>query len=204
MLLMRRRWTAGQGNWTAGRRRWRAGSCAALLAGVALAGCGSSHATSSTTPGAGAAHAGASARACSGSQLAASYAGTEGATGHLELTVALRNVSRHFCLVRGYPSARLLDAAGRALPLRVTRGHGFFPDTEAVPAPMTLKPGAKAHFGISFVTNNEFKHAHVCRTASAAMSAAPGARPRWQRVSLRSAPRISPCGNQLVVSPVHA
>jgi hypothetical protein len=67
-----------------------------------------------------------------------------------------------------------------------------------------LKPGGRARFGVSFVTNNEFAGAHVCRTAAAAMSSAPGAAGHWWRLSLRGAPRISPCGNQLVVSPVYA
>ena len=54
------------------------------------------------------------------------------------------------------------------------------------------------------MTNNEYAGARVCRTAAAAMSAAPGPGTQWYRVSLRSAPRISPCGDQLTVSPVHA
>jgi hypothetical protein len=190
------------------RRGARTGWAAVALVAVALAGCGSSQTSSSTTVSTGSAaiapRAASPTPACTGSQLATSYAGTEGATGHLELTLALRNVSGRACRLRGYPGARLLDAGGRPLPLRVSRGHGFFPDTTGTPKAMMLKPGGRAHFGISFVTNNEFKGARVCRTAKAAMSAAPGSAGHWQRVSLRAAPRISPCGNQLVVSPVHA
>jgi hypothetical protein len=121
----------------------------------------------------------------------------------MELTVAVRNTSQTACELHGYPGARLLNGAGHALPLRVARGHGFFPDTESAPRPVSLAPGQRAHVGISFVTNNEYKGAHVCRTAAAALLAAPGSG-AWQRVSLRTAPRISPCGSQLVVSPVHA
>jgi hypothetical protein len=190
------------------RARWAAVLVAIALVAVTLGGCGSSQTSSSTTASTGSAggapRAASGTSACSGSQLATSYAGTEGATGHLELTLALRNVSGRPCRLRGYPGARLLDAGGRPLPLRVSRGHGFFPDTAATPKAMVLKPGGRAHFGISFVTNNEFKGARVCRTAKAALSTAPGSGGRWQRVSLRAAPRISPCGNQLVVSPVHA
>jgi hypothetical protein len=177
------------------------------LAVAALAGCGSSQTSSATVPAASSSTApqvSTAGEPCTGSQLAPSYAGTEGATGHLELTIALRNVSDRACLVRGYPAARLLDRHGQPLPLRVSRGNGFFPDTMSAPGSITLKPGASAHFGLSFVTNNEYAGAHVCRTAAAAASAAPGPAPQWRRVSLRSAPRISPCGDQLVVSPVHA
>ncbi len=69
---------------------------------------------------------------------------------------------------------------------------------------MALKPGASAHFGISLVTNNEYKGARVCRTAAAAMLSAPGSGAHWQRLSLRPGPRVAPCGNQVVVSPIHA
>ncbi len=182
--------------------RW-IGAGAALLA-LALAGCGSSQTSSSSsasTPphSAGAPHT----PGCSGSQLTLSYSGTEGATGHLELHVAVRNSSQVACLLRGYPSARLLNGAGHPLPLRVGRRDGFFPDTETQPRPVALKPGATAHFGISLVTNNEYKGARVCRTAAAAMLSAPGSRSHWQRLSLRRGPRIAPCGSRLVVSPIH-
>jgi hypothetical protein len=183
--------------------RWIAG--AAALLGVTLAGCGSSQtrsATSAATPphSAGAPH---TAAACTGSQLTLSYAGTEGATGHLELHVAVRNSSQTACSLRGYPAARLLNGAGRPLPVRVSRGDGFFPDTESRPRAVSLTPGASAHFGISLVTNREYKGAHVCRRAAAALLSAPGSPAHWQRLSLRSGPRVSPCGAQVVVSPVH-
>jgi hypothetical protein len=190
-------------------RRWIAGTAALVgLVGLALAGCGSSQspshsATSAATPphSAGAPH---RSGGCSGSQLTLSYAGTEGATGHLELHVAVRNSSQSPCLLRGYPRARLLNGAGRPLPMRVGRRDGFFTDTEAKPRMVALKPGASAHFGISLVTNNEYRGARVCRTAAAAMLSAPGSGTHWQRLSLRPGPRVTPCGNQLVVSPIHA
>jgi hypothetical protein len=188
-------------------QRRTAGAAALLALALALAGCGSSETSSSTSASASSAaqSAGApqAATSCRPKQLTLSYAGTEGATGHMELTVSVRNTSQTACELHGYPSARLLNGAGRALPLRVARGHGFFPDTESVPRRVSLAPGQRAHVGISFVTNNEYKGAHVCRTAAAALLAAPGSG-AWQRVSLRTAPRISACGNQLVVSPVHA
>jgi hypothetical protein len=106
--------------------------------------------------------------------------------------------------LRGYPSARLLDGAGRPLLLRVGRRDGFFPDTESGPQAVALKPGASAHFGISLVTNNEYRGARVCHAATAAMLSAPGSQTRWQRLSLRPGPRVAPCGRQLVVSPIHA
>ncbi len=133
-----------------------------------------------------------------------SYAGTDGATGHLELTLALRNVSARSCAVRGYPGARLLGRDGHVLPMRVSRGRGFFPDTRPGPRMVTLAPGTSAHFGLSFVTNNEYAGAHVCRSALTVMSAPPGTGSHWQRVSLEHRARIEPCGDRLVISPIHA
>jgi Domain of unknown function (DUF4232) len=184
-----------------GRRRLTG---AALVIAAAVAGCGSSQTRSQTATSTASSHAVPAIMACRGSQLTATYARTDGATGHMELTIALHNVSRVPCRLRGYPRAALLDGAGRPLPLHVSRGSGFFPDTQAPPRPVVVAPGAVAHFGIGFVTNNEYANAHVCRTAAAAMAAAPGEAVRWQRVSLRRAPRITPCGSTLTVSPVHA
>jgi hypothetical protein len=141
---------------------------------------------------------------CRPSQLAATYARTDGATGHLEVTIALRNVSATGCRLRGYPRAALLDVAGHRLPLHVSQGSGFFPDSRGLPRMVTVPPGGRAHFGIGLVTNNEYAHARVCRPAHAALAAAPGAPVRWQRISLRRAPRIAPCGSRATVSPIHA
>jgi hypothetical protein len=188
---------------------------AAIAATAALAaGCGSSQTTSrsaspttsqSTSQSASSHAAGlAPIPGCHGSQLAATYAGTDGATGHLEVTIALRNTSPVACRLHGYPRAALLDATGRPLPLRLRRGSGFFPDARAKPRPVVVAPGVTAHFGIGLITNNEYARAHVCHTAAAAMAAAPAAPVRWDRVSLRRAPVIRPCGSTLTVSPVHA
>jgi hypothetical protein len=192
---------------------WRA-FIAAGLAVLALAACGSSQSGSSssatgsthrpTTSVPSRAKATLTGAACAASQLRLSYVGTEGATGHLEVTLALRNASGRACTLRGYPRARLLNAHGAALPLKVKQGGGFFPDTQRRARAIALKPGGRARFGVSFITNREFAGAHICRTAAVAMSSAPGASGHWWRLSLRSAPRISPCGDQLIVSPLYA
>jgi hypothetical protein len=174
----------------------------ALLVALAVAACGSAQ-TSSSSSSSPQAHAARTTSRCA--KLTTSYLGTQGATGHLEVTFALRNVSHESCRVQGYPSARLLDGAGRTLPMRVRRGRGFFPDTMRPARAITLAPGGRARFGVSFVTNNEFAGAHTCRTAASAVAVMPGWRGAPPRpVSLRRAPRISPCGNQLVVSPLYA
>jgi hypothetical protein len=189
---------------------WRT-SISALVAALAVAACGSSQtgtSSSSSVPSTSSARttpqAAAATAACSPTQLRLRYVGTQGATGHLEVTLALRNASQRTCTLQGYPGARLLGAGGAPLPLKVKRGGGFFPDSQRPARPVTLKPGGRARFGVSFVTNNEFAGAHVCRNASAAMSSAPGSGGHWWRLSLHGAPTIAPCGSQLVVSPLYA
>lgn len=180
---------------------WRT-SIAAVLAALALAACGSSQ--TKTTPSS-------SVPATSGKtangrclDLKTGYVSTEGATGHLEVTFSVRNVSKQTCRIVGYPYARLLDASGSALPMRLRHGHGFFPDTMRPPRPVVLAPGARARFGLSFVTNSEYAGARRCRTVARALAGMPGrSGSRSVPVSLRGAPRLRPCGDQLVVSPVY-
>jgi len=191
-----------------------------VLAALALTSCGSSQTTASSragsrasastptspaTPASSASStstgAAATAPECSSSQLRLAYAGTQGATGHLEVTFRFDNVSTRRCALRGHPNARLLGPTGKPLPMRVQWGDGFFPDIARTAGTVLVAPGGAARFGMSFAVNNEFAHAHVCRTAAAAMSTAPGD-PRWLRVDLPAAPVVRPCGDQLVVSPV--
>ncbi len=187
----------------------RLAAVSAVLAALALAACGSSQTASVPTtsgakaPGTNAATAGPSRSPCARLELA--WTGTQGATGHLEITLSLRNASGRGCILRGYPRARLLDAAGHTLPLRVHRGGGFFPDSQGRPHTVSLRPGAVARFGLSFVVNNEYAGARTCRPAATMMSLAPDTS-RWQRISLAGAgrPRVVPCGDRVVVSPVYS
>jgi hypothetical protein len=68
-----------------------------------------------------------------------------------------------------------------------------------------LQPGARARYGLSFATNNEYAGARHCSTAAALMSRAPGVA-EWARVRVGQGvgPKIAPCGPQLVLSPVYA
>jgi hypothetical protein len=197
------------------RRRAPAAALAILaaggLAGAGLAACGSSQTTSSspastTSTRSGPATSGsAAAGACSARQLVLAYSGTEGATGHLEVALSLRNGSGRACTLRGYPVARLLDAAGHTLPMRIRRGGGFFPDTRRGPQIVVLRPGRRARYGLSFATNNEYAGARRCFTVAALVARPPGTG-HWTRVTLAGGgrPRIAPCGTAFVLSPVYA
>ena len=142
---------------------------------------------------------------CSSSQLALSYAGTQGATGHLEATFRLRNVSPRNCTLRGYPGAELLNAAGHTIPTHLERGHGFFPDTLLVPRQVLLQPGTSAQFGLGFADNNEYVGGRPCPSAAWLKSVPPNASGPLRIALTGSAhPRFAPCGGQLVASPVYA
>jgi hypothetical protein len=151
-----------------------------------------------------AAVAGPAVRHCSSSQLRLSYVNTQGATGHLEATFALRDASARSCSLQGYPGAQLLDAAGRPLVTHLKRGGGFFPDTLTTPRRVLLTPGASAQFGLSFADNNEYVHGKPCPAASTLESIPPNARSPL-RVALTGGghPAFVPCGGQLVASPVY-
>ena len=187
----------------------------AVLGALAIGACGSSQPppSSSTTAGT---HRAASPHAaapspqpvplpCASARLRLTVVGTQGATGHLEVTFALRNASGPMCTLRGYPGSRLLNAAGHTIATRLKRGGGFFPDTMSPPSRVLLAPSSSARFGLSFVTNSEYAGAHRCVRATALESVPPGGTGAL-RVSLTGGgvPRITPCGSQLVTSPVYA
>ena len=79
-------------------RRRLAGAALPIAVAAVAAGCGTAQTTSqSVTSTASSPEAIA---ACRGPQLAATYARTDGATGHMEVTIALRNVSQGQSILR--------------------------------------------------------------------------------------------------------
>ena len=93
---------------------------------------------SSTTTAAGA-------PACVAADLALSYLGGQGATGHGELGFALRNTSSQPCHTYGYPGVLFLSKSGQGLTTATTRTtHDFF-GTAPLTA-ITLAPGETASF----------------------------------------------------------
>ncbi len=139
-----------------------------LLAAVALAGCGGSATTvatrtvaSSSTNATGTAttpsptapstpattNSPTSSRptACVAADLALSYLGGLGATGHGELGFMLRNTTAAGCHTYGYPGVQFLDRSGAPLPTASTRTtHDFFGSTPL--AALVLAPGASVSF----------------------------------------------------------
>ena len=58
---------------------------------------------------------------CTAADLALSFLGGQGATGHGELGFELRNISSSTCHTYGYPGVLFLDRAGKPLPTDSTR-----------------------------------------------------------------------------------
>jgi hypothetical protein len=83
--------------------------------------------------------------ACTASDLAISYGGSNGATGNIVLSFALRNTGATPCHTYGFPGVQFLDRTGRPLPTASSRTtHDILG-----PAPATrlvLAPGHTASF----------------------------------------------------------
>ena len=143
---------------------------AALTAAIAVAGCGSSktvtatvtsaasNATTSTASAPGstpsstsqATSSGSSTTVagpplCTASMLALRILGQQGATGHGEIGVAMRNTGSSTCHTFGYPGVLFLDKAARPLPTIPTHTtHDFFGDAPEIG--INLAPGSSVSF----------------------------------------------------------
>lgn len=86
-----------------------------------------------------------SSTACTAADLALSFLGGQGATGHGELGFELRNISSSTCHTYGYPGVLFLDRAGNALPTDSTRTtqdfFGSVPEKK-----LDLAPGQSVSF----------------------------------------------------------
>jgi len=76
-------------------------------------------------------------------------AGSSGAAGTIEQTIALRNISSSTCVLGGYPGAQMLDAQGAQLPTTVVRG-GAYSFTNLPRSTVTLATGGVAYFNLGF------------------------------------------------------
>jgi hypothetical protein len=93
--------------------------------------------TTATTPTSTASPSGS--KPCTAADLALSFLGGQGATGHGLLGFELRNTSSSTCHTYGYPGVQFLDRAGKPLPTNSTRTtqdfFGSVPENKLVVAP---------------------------------------------------------------------
>ncbi len=146
-----------------------AGFAAALLvAGVVLGACSSTpSATTSTTAAAPTSTAGSSPATsatatsatppttaggpsqCPTTKLIGTIAGSSGAAGTIETTVALKSTDSVACTLGGYPGLQLLGPTGSSLPTTVVR-KGSYSFTAMAPTTVTLVAGQSAYFNIGY------------------------------------------------------
>lgn len=81
---------------------------------------------------------------CRAAQLEAAQVGQNGATGHLDTPITLRNRGTAACTLDGYADLRIVDSGGRVLAQAVgSTGRGTFFDSGS-PQPVLMQPGTPA------------------------------------------------------------
>jgi len=135
---------------------------------------------------------------CIAADLALTFIGGNGATGHAELGFALRNTSSHSCRTGGYPGIQFLDAAGQPLPTRPDHTTSdFFGHTTL--QELTVAPGATVSFrlGVSHIGSGGSNAG--CVTARQLQVIAPNDT-ATMRVSVHGG--IAECDGTATVSPI--
>ena len=136
---------------------------------------------------------------CRAADLALSFLGGQGATGHGELGFALRNTSSMSCRTYGYPGVLFLDSSGRGLPTTPTHTtDDFFGHTQA--RRLVVAPGQTVSFrlGVSHVGSGGSESG--CTTAAGVQVIAPDDTATL-RVTIPSG-GAAECGGTVTVSPL--
>ena len=133
---------------------------------------------------------------CATTALTGSVAGSSGAAGTIETTVALKSTGTVPCTLGGYPGLQMLSASGATLPTQVVR-KGNYSFTAMAPTTVTLAPGQSAYFNIGY-SDVPVGTETSCPTSSSLEVTPPNA---FDHLVLAAA--LGPCGGgTLVVSPV--
>jgi hypothetical protein len=120
--------------------------------------------------------------------------------GHAALTFEFTNDSSAACSLRGFPSVRLLDAAGRPLAIKIVQTPQAFL-WPAVPInTIELAPNGPAYFVTQVDTVSET--GHVCLTAAKTLILPPQSSPAF--AGFISSVNLGSCDGVLDVSPVVA
>jgi hypothetical protein len=133
---------------------------------------------------------------CATTALSGSVAGSSGAAGTIETTVALKSTSATPCVLSGYPGLQLLDSAGASLPTQVVRKGGYS-FTSMAPTTVTLSNGQSTYFNIGY-SDVPMGTEQSCPNSTSLEVTPPGATDHLLAPAV-----LSPCGGgTLVVSPV--
>ena len=133
---------------------------------------------------------------CATTALTAAVAGSSGAAGTIETTVALTSTSAAPCVLGGYPGLQLQTASGSPLPTTVVR-KGSYSFTAMAPTTVTVTPGGSAYFNIGY-SDVPVGTETTCPTSASVQVTPPNA---FDHLVMTAA--LAPCGGgTLVVSPV--
>lgn len=137
---------------------------------------------------------------CVAADLALSFLGGNGATGHVLLSFALRNTSSHSCRTGGYPGVLFLDGSGHGLPTHPDHtttdlaGHTILRE-------LTVAPGASASFRLVTTDIGAGGGNAGCVRARALQVIAPNDT-ATMRVGLHNG--VFECQGKVTVSPIQA
>lgn len=136
---------------------------------------------------------------CVGTNLRLSVEGGDAGMGNRVTTLALQNMGTQTCSLTGYPTVTLADAGGRVLTtVKAVQEPGNYFAQGTTPAPVSLKPLAKAYFDLAWnVVPHEAEGEKTCPEAKTLRLTPPG---DTAMVSLPLA--LTPCGGQIRVSPL--
>jgi hypothetical protein len=133
---------------------------------------------------------------CAAADLTGAIAGSSGAAGTIETTVALKNTTAKPCTLAGYPGLLLHGPTGAALPTNVVR-KGSYSFTAMAPTTVTVSPGGSAYFNIGY------SDVPVGGETTCASSVSLGITPPNAYDQLMVPATLAACGGgMLVVSPV--
>lgn len=140
---------------------------------------------------------------CRAAQLAMAATGEGAGLGHVGVLFTFRNTSSAGCRLAGYPSVRLLDSKGHALPTTVVRavnGTYLFPAVAA--HSVALAPGAVGSFDLQYFDSPvgaaaSQPYATACPAATQVEVTLPSS--AGHSVVPAS---MAPCEGQVLVSPV--
>ncbi len=135
---------------------------------------------------------------CATSALTGSVAGSSGAAGTIETTVALKSTAAGPCVLGGYPGLQMLSSAGTALATAVVR-KGNYSFTSMAPTTVTVAGGQSVYFNIGY-SDVPAGNETTCPSSASLEVTPPNATDH-----LVMAATLAPCsGGMVTVSPVFA
>ena len=98
--------------------------------------------------------------------------GENGASGRVVIVIEVTNSSSGTCVLDGFPAFRLVSAAGATLSASLHHGGSGPAPLNDSPAPVMLRPGARAGFLVMYM--NRSTSGDSCPTATKLVLTAPG------------------------------